>query len=94
MAEQLPLFPNVRPTDPDTSHSAAALNRCTLRSRAETVLRAHPDGLNDHELTVLLGLELRRKPSVAKRRQELGAVDTGLRRPSPDGQPCIVWRLL
>jgi hypothetical protein len=63
----------------------------TLRARVETELRRHPG--TDWELTERLGLPDRRKPSVAKRRQELHAIDTGRRRPSPDQSPCIVWRL-
>lgn len=94
MSTQPSLFgPNVRLGDPDTSRVAAGIERVTLRSRVDRVLRElHPAGITDWELTDLLDLPERRKPSVAKRRQELGAVDTGLRRPSPDGTPCIVWR--
>lgn len=92
--DQLDMFAaNVRPGDPETSHAAAALKRVTLRQRVELVLSRHPHGLTDYELTDLLGLDRHRKPSVGKRRQELLAVDTGLRRPSPDGQPCVVWAL-
>lgn len=80
----------------------------TLRQRVQACLDAHPDGLTDWEITAALGLPDRRKPSVAKRRQECGAVpmadehwangigglvieQTVRTRPSPDGQPCIVW---
>ena len=89
---QLSFYP-ARLDDPDTSHAAAALPRTTLRHRVEDALRAHPAGLTDWELTQVLELPDRRKPSVAKRRQEVAAVDTGLRRRSPDGNDCIVWRL-
>lgn len=85
-------FP-ARATDPQTSQSAAALGRVTLRVRVEQVLRANPQGLTDHEITDILGLPERRKPSCGKRRQEVGAVDTGLRRRSPDGLSVIVWAL-
>lgn len=91
--DQLDLFPNVRRSDPDTSHAAAALKRVTLRSLVKTELRRHPDGLTDWELTARLGLDARRKPSVGKRRQEAGATDTGRRRPSPDGNACVVWAI-
>ena len=92
--DQLSMFPsNVRRSDPDTSRAAAVVpGRVTLRSRVAGVLRGHPAGLTDWEITARLGLPDRRKPSVAKRRQELAAVDTGRRRPSPDGLPCVVWR--
>jgi hypothetical protein len=85
-------FP-ARTTDPDTSQSAAALPRVTLREQVRCALTVHPSGLTDWEITAYLGLPDRRKASVGKRRQELGAIDTGLRRRSIDGQPCIVWRL-
>ncbi len=91
--DQLPLFGNVRASDPDTSHAAAAIDRTSLRARVENVLRRYSPGLTDWEITAALGLDPHRKPSVGKRRQEVGAVDTGHRRPSPDGQPCAVWRL-
>lgn len=91
--DQPTLFPNVRHDDPDTSHIAAALERATLRQRVQVALARHPDGLTDWEITDALGLDAHRKPSVGKRRQECAAVDTGRRRPSPDGQPCVVWRI-
>jgi hypothetical protein len=91
-------FP-ARASDPQTSHQAAALDRVTLRARVSHALTQNaiwaPEdgGLTDWEITHILRLPDRRKPSVAKRRQELGCVDTGTRRPSPDGRPTIVWRL-
>lgn len=92
--DQPSLFsPNVRPSDPSTSHAAALPRRDTLRHRVELALRRHPSGLTDWEITDQLGLPDRRKPSVAKRRQELQAVDTGLTRKSPDAHDCTVWRL-
>jgi hypothetical protein len=91
--DQLDLFPNVRRTDPDTSRAAALPRRVTLRHRVEAVLRRNPAGLTDWEILARLDLPDRRKPSVAKRRQECGAVDTGRRRRSPDGHDCIVWSL-
>ena len=84
---------NVRASDPDTSREAADRDRNTLRARVRSTLRSYPGGLTDHELTAKLGLPDRRKPSVGKRRQECGAVDTGRRRPSPDDHLCIVWEL-
>ena len=86
------LFDSVRPTDPNTSHAAAALVRHSLRDRVRIIL-AGSDGMTDWELTDALGLDRSQKPTVGKRRQECGAIDTGLRRPSPSGSPCIVWRL-
>lgn len=88
-----PTLFNVRRTDPETSRHAAAIDRSSLRGQVYVMLADHPDGLTDHELTQLLGLPPHRKPSVGKRRQEAGAFDTGLRRPSPDGHPCVVWAL-
>lgn len=90
--EQPSLF-NVRLTDPDTAHTAAALRRVTLGQRVQAELARNPAGLTDWELTGRLGLPDRKKPTVGKRRQEAGAVDTGLRRRSPDGLECIVWTL-
>lgn len=88
-----PTLFNVRRTDPETSRVAAGIDRTSLRGQVFATLADHPDGLTDHELTELLGLPAHRKPSVGKRRQEVSAVDTGLRRPSPDGHPCVVWTL-
>lgn len=89
----LPFPPNVRRDDPVTSYEASGLNRNTLRARVLDTLERHPNGLTDHELTLAIGEPERRKPSVAKRRQEVGAVDTGERRLSADGCRCIVWTL-
>jgi hypothetical protein len=86
-------FP-ARTTDPQTSQQAALGDRGPLRESVQRILWGfEPHGLTDWEITWQLGLSERRKPSVAKRRQELGCVDTGLRRPSPDGRPTLVWRL-
>ena len=84
---------NVRASDPVTSHVAAKVERSTLRARVRQMLEQHPTGLTDWELTTLLGEPDRRKPSVAKRRQESGAVESGRTRKSPDGLPCVVWVL-
>jgi len=72
----------------------------TLRQRVHATLEANPQGLTDWEITVALGLSERRKPSVAKRRQECEAVPAlddffgaCMTRPSPDGVPCTVWTL-
>jgi hypothetical protein len=89
--DRLP-FP-ARASDPDTSHQAAALDRVTLRARVHSVLERCPEGLTDHEITAMLGMDSDDKPTVGKRRQELGAVDTGRRRPSRKGKACVVWSL-
>lgn len=87
-----------RSTDPPTSRAASRLERTRLRDQVDALLMAHPDGLTDWEATDLLELSERRKPTVAKRRGELGAVPVvgadgaTLTRPSPDGCECIVWR--
>lgn len=83
----------VRPSDPDTSQLAARLDRSSLRDRVAQALRLYPEGLSDWQLTDLLGEPAWRKPSVGKRREELGAVDTGRRALSPSGLPCVVWAL-
>lgn len=85
-------FP-ARPSDPQTSQQAAAIERHGLRDRVRIILAANPQGLTDHELTAALGLDPAQKPTVGKRRQECGAVDTGVRRPSPTGSSCIVWAI-
>lgn len=87
------LFDNVRPSDPPTSHAAARINRTTLTEQVRAALTEHPEGLTDWELCQVLGFELVRKPSVGKRRQELGAIDSGRTRLSPFDSPCTVWRL-
>lgn len=93
MSDTLFDSPHVRATDPDTSRAAAVLPRSSRVEQARRVLESFPNGLTDFELTEALGLPERRKPSVAKARYRTGAVDTGVRRTSPDGCSCIVWRL-
>ena len=90
--------PAARWTDPETSHEAAAAHpdvRATDRDLALTVLRAHPDGLTDFELGVLMG---RQQTSAGKRRcdlMRLGLVEyAGIKRPSPSGSPARVWRVI
>lgn len=83
-----------RTTDPETSHQAAAPDRTTDRACALTILRAHPDGLTDHELAAEMG---RIQTSAGKRRCELmrdGLVEwAGFTRLSPSGSPARVWRV-
>lgn len=86
------LFDSVRASDPDTSHAAAALERTSLRDRVRWALESGV-GLTDWDITEALGLDPVQKPTVGKRRQECGAVDSGRRRPSPSGSPCVVWVL-
>ena len=86
--------PNVRNTDPDTSHMAAAPDRASDRIRVLEALKdAADNGLTDFELGVIVG---RQQTSAGKRRGELrdlGFVyDSGLRRPAPSGSLAIVWR--
>lgn len=80
-------------TDPETSQLAAKLPRKGLALAVYECLADHPQGLTDAELLTKLGLPERKRGSVAKRRHDCGARDTGLRRPSPDGNPMVVWRL-
>lgn len=89
---QPPLF-NVRSSDPDTSHLAAVRPRSDSWLQAEIRELLLFTRMTDWELTTNLGLPAYRKPTVGKRRQEIGAVDTGERRPSPMGRPCVVWTL-
>ncbi len=87
---------NVRPSDPDTSHTAAAAaspGREQIKQIVYNTLLEHPDGLTDWELLEATGLDRDLRGSVIKRRQDCGARDTGLRRLSPSGHPCIVWAL-
>lgn len=92
---QATLFDSVSPSHPDTAHAAARTTpiRQTLRTQVHALLVAHPDGLTDFELCERLGLSLADKPSVGKRREECGAVDSLRRRPSPKGNPAAVWVL-
>lgn len=83
----------VRASDPDTSKAAAARPRSGLCALVYTALAEHPAGLTDYELLRKLGLPDHKRGSVAKRRQDCGARDTGRRRPSPDGHPMVVWSL-
>ena len=82
-----------RQSDPETSQQAAEFvlpHAETDRARVRACLYDHPLGLTDFELADLLG---GLQTSLGKRRKELGAVDTGLRRPSPSGCAAIVWSL-
>lgn len=88
---QVPLF---RLTDPETSRIAAeSSNRDQLSALVRDLLDAHPAGLSDWDLWRLTGRDVSEKPSVVNRRREAGCVDTGLRRMSPSGRPCVVWTL-
>ena len=79
--------------DPDTSRIAAeSSNRDSLRTRVHNLLTAFGP-MTDWELWFLLDDPNVDKPSVVNRRRECGAVDTGERRPSPKGRPCVVWTL-
>lgn len=89
--------PNVRPTDPDTSHAAAARkpSRRLIDRQACLVIHAsHPAGLTDFELAVMMN---RQQTSAGKRRGELrdaGYIEDSLiRRPAPSGSNAIVWRV-
>lgn len=79
-----------RRNDPETCKRGPAPG--TLLARvADCLLTQGP--ATDWEILVRLGLPERKRGSVAKRRQDTGAIDTGQRRPSPDGHPCVVWTL-
>jgi hypothetical protein len=87
--------PNVRATDPDTSHRAAARApslRAHDRRAALLILADNPEGLTDFEVGALM---CRQQTSAGKRRGELrdlGLVrDSGARRASPSGSSAIVW---
>ena len=86
--------PTARATDPATSHKAAArAKRQTHEQLALKVLRANPGGLTDHELAARTGVP---QTSIGVRRKALErrglVVATEMRRPSPSGSMCIVWR--
>ena len=89
--------PGARPTDPETSHKAAARSPSTRsidRVRVLLVHYGHPSGLTDFELGMLVG---RQQTSAGKRRGELRDMgfiaDSGLRRPAPSGSSAIVWQI-
>jgi hypothetical protein len=91
------LGPGARPTDPETSHSAANLYprlRGADRRRVLLVHERHPQGLTDFELAAIVG---RQQTSAGKRRGELrdmGLIeDSGFRRAAPSMSPAIVWRI-
>jgi hypothetical protein len=85
---------NVRPSDPETSHEAAARDRINDRRKCLVALWQNPEGLTDYELADLVG---RQQNSAGKRRGELrdlGYVEaTNIRRDAPSGSRCIVWRV-
>lgn len=86
--------PNVRRTDPDTSHAAAAPLRLKDRVRVLNVHSNNPEGLTDFELADIVG---RQQTSAGKRRGELRDLlmieDSLTRRPAPSGSMAIVWRI-
>jgi hypothetical protein len=87
----------VRPDPLPTQTEAHQRNRVTDLERVRRVLLEHPAGLTDHEIADLLG-EPNRKPSLGRRRAQLGAVKVEkspgewLTRKS-HGVSCVVWRL-
>lgn len=86
-------FGMTRPSDPDTCHSAAqnVLPRVQNdRERVRAYLEAVGVPQTDFEIAAALG---GLATSLGKRRLEIGAVDSGLRRPSPSGSAAICWRL-
>lgn len=88
--------PNVRPSDPHTSHAAAADSegRHGIAQRVLAVHERYPLGLTDHELFALTGLPARCWGSVVKRRADFAhCVDSGRTRMGPNGRECIVWVL-
>lgn len=86
--------PNVRASDPETSHIAAAnAQREQVAAIVTRLLSEHPDGLTDWQLYELSGLPEHLRGSLIKRRGESGAVDSGQRGSSPSGRPVIVWTL-
>jgi hypothetical protein len=94
--------PGVRPTDPSTSHAAAARTprlRNTDRYRCLMAHYANPEGLTDYQLADLVG---RQQNSAGKRRGELcedGYVEKTIvdgieiKRKGPSGADCLVWRI-
>ncbi len=82
--------PGVRTADPATSQAAAGEDRRRLVERVAVELARAPG--TDDELCERLELGPEHRGSIAKRRREAGAVDTGRRRPSRMGRPAIVWR--
>lgn len=83
-----------------TTVAAVKRDQVTLLERVRSALAAHPAGLTDWELTQVLGEPERRKPSVAKRRGECGAVPAlyagtsdHVTRKTPLGCEAIVWVL-
>lgn len=86
--------PNVRASDPDTSHIAAAsVERERIGSLVRRLLTEYPDGLSDWELFRLSGLPEHLRGSLIKQRGESGAVDTGRRNWSPSRRKVAVWAL-
>lgn len=84
-----------RRTGPSTSRAAAArvVAKSELMDAVAATLRLHPDGLTDGELFEVMGLPSHLRGSMIRRRKDAGAVDTGLRRPTPTGRASIVWTL-
>lgn len=82
-----------RSQDPITSFQAAAkTNVGKGKLKVLECLQAHPDGLNDYEISVLTGME---KSSAAKRRKDLGDLVeyAGFTRPTNTGSQGKVWKL-
>lgn len=97
--------PIARPTDPITSHAAAASARRTsaeCRQNVHAVLAAHPDGLTHDELIEAYrgreathGYRHHSDSGIRTRCHELVAEgrveDTGEKRRLPSGRGAIVW---
>jgi hypothetical protein len=91
------LFAYARATDPDTSHLSAAFVRKELANRLEqivlTALREHPNGLTNHGLVRVTGIDWNTiTPRIAPLVRKGLVFDSGKRREGPTARSCIVWR--
>ena len=94
-------FTLARPTDPVTSHLAAAQQVDRLTAKQEMVLvilREHPNGLHDQALSVACADAYGWSPlasTARSRRHELAvkgqAYDTGRRTLTDTGSQAIIW---
>jgi hypothetical protein len=91
------LFAYARATDPDTSHEAAEHVRGELATKLEAVvlsaLREHPNGLTNHGLVRVTGIDWNTiTPRIAPLVRKGLVFDSGKRREGPTNRTCIVWK--
>jgi predicted transcriptional regulator len=86
-----------RASDPDTSQDSAEEVQGEKANRLEQVvveaLKNHPNGLTNHGLVAVTGIDWNTiTPRIAPLKRKGLVIDSGQRREGPRNRPCIVWK--